>query len=77
MTQAKLWGTWKLELGLPRRGKKALEPKMWPFAHRQHMTISTIGAVTNLLEQHSFAFRAVSCVETTNPHLRAPKPINT
>jgi hypothetical protein len=30
------------------------------------MTISTIGAVTNLLEQHSFAFRAVSCVEITN-----------
>jgi len=55
-------GNLELELGLPRRVKKALEAKRWTSRMEAHDHKHQLNGVTSLLKQHSFGFRAVSCV---------------
>ena len=66
-------GNLELELGLPRRVKKALEAKRWTSRMEAHDHKHQLNGVTSLLKQHSFGFRAVSCVVTNKTTSQAPK----
>jgi hypothetical protein len=72
-----LWGTWNWNWGFPAELKKALEPKKWTSRMEAHDHQHQLDGVTNLLKQHSFGFRAVSCVVNQQTTSQVPKSINT